>query len=530
MGQSHLAVLLLLAIAVIANAATPADNVSHFPQSSGVLLHPTSLPGRHGIGDLGSEAYRFVDFLASAKQSLWQTLPIGPTGYGDCPYQCLSSCAGNPLLVSPDALVTDGLLPPAELSDIPSFPKDHVLFGAVIEYKNRLLRSSFRHFRKNASAGQQADFKRFVEANSSWLEDYSVFKAISDNHGGATWSTWEPGLARRDPAMLQQWQERLGEEIVEQKYFQYLFFSQWRRLKSYANARGVRIVGDIPMFVAYNSADVWANPHLFELDRNGHPTFVAGVPPDTFSADGQLWGNPIYRWAAHATDGYRWWIRRFRTMLDLSDIIRLDHFRGFDACWAVPASDRTAVNGRWVSVPGDDLFRTLREVLGKLPIIVEDLGIITPDVVALKNRYDFPGIKVLQFSFDSEATCIDLPHYFPTHSVVYTGTHDTDTTRGWFEKASDEERERVLRYIGGDGQDIAWDMIRIAQGSAANIAIVPVCDLLNLGSEARMNWPGVAQGNWSWRFTEEQLETKISARLRELCETYGRVPKSISTQ
>jgi len=509
---------------VASHAAAPAKDQARFPRSSGVLLHPTSLPGPYGIGDLGPEARRFVDFLALAGQTLWQTLPIGPTGYGDSPYQGMSALAGNPLLVSPDELVRAGLLPKEELLNVPSFPQDKVQFEAVIEFKNRLLSSSFRHFRNSGSAEQRADFARFVELNRSWLDDYAMFRAVSEHHKGAPWTTWERGLALREPDVMRQWRERLSDEIEKHKFVQYQFFSQWRALKSYANSRGVRIVGDIPIFVSHNSVDVWANPRLFEIDEHGEMTLVAGVPPDPLNRDGQVWGTPLYHWPAHAADGYKWWIERFRMMLRLADIVRVDHFRGFAACWAVPAYG-IAANGQWVSSPGDALFRSLRAALGDLPIIVEDIGVITPDVEALRDGFGLPGVKVLQAAFDSEATPLDLPHRFVANSVVYTSTHDSDTIRGWIEKAEPKERERALQYVGSDGKDMAWDIIRLAESSVSCIAIAPVWDLLNLGSEARMNRPGVALGNWSWRFTQGQLDGKVAARIRKICETSGRVAR-----
>ncbi|MBI4870233.1 MAG: 4-alpha-glucanotransferase [Candidatus Riflebacteria bacterium] len=495
-----------------------------FPRSSGVLLHPTSLPSGFGIGDLGPEAYKFVDLLASAKQSLWQLMPLGPTSFGDSPYQCLSSCAGNTMLVSPQKLISDGLLLQDWVGEVPQFPGDRVDYGPVIEWKSRLLWKAFEFFKHRGSNWLSERFEKFCADNAYWLDDYALFKALKDHHEGAEWSKWPHDVATHQPGAVAQWRERLGEQIRAQKYFQFLFGYQWRELKSYANERGLKIIGDIPIFVAYDSADVWSNPTLFWLDADGKPLYVAGVPPDYFSETGQLWGNPLYRWEAMSAQKYRWWMVRFRAALTLVDILRIDHFRGFEGCWEVPAAETTAVNGRWVKVPGQDLFEVLQETMGSLPIIAEDLGVITPRVRALRDQFKFPGMKILQFAFGDDATNAYLPHNFTPNSVVYTGTHDNDTTRGWFDSAAPHERDYVQRYLGRDPRDIVWELIRAAFQSVACMAIVPMQDLLDLGTEARMNRPSVAAGNWSWRFTWNQLGDHIPARLRELTLLYNRSP------
>lgn len=497
------------------------------PRSSGILLHPTSLPGRWGIGDLGSAAYQFIDFLYDAGQRLWQILPLGPTGFGDSPYQCLSSFAGNPLLISLDRLVEETLLTDADLTGetappMPDFSVDRVDYNAVTAFKMPLLQRSFTLFQSNGSDKHRAAFQQFCTDNAIWLDDYALFIALKQRFDGASWDTWEHTIRTRQPEALQYWQQELAEQIEAQKYFQYLFFSQWSELKAYANARDIRIIGDMPIFVAYDGADVWANPELFFLDDEGQPTVVAGVPPDYFSATGQLWGNPLYRWERMAANGYAWWLRRIKSILAMVDIVRLDHFRGFEAYWEVPATEETAVNGRWVKGPGHALFAQLEQELGELPIIAEDLGLITPEVEILRDDFNLPGMKVLQFAFGDTAKNPYLPHNYSANYVVYTGTHDNDTTLGWFLTRDDKEREKIQRYLGRDGSDIGWDMIRLALSSVADMAIFPLQDVLRLGSDARMNIPGLAEGNWSWRFRAEAMNPDMSHGLRLLTETYGR--------
>jgi 4-alpha-glucanotransferase len=490
----------------------------NFPRASGILLHPTSLPGRFGIGDLGSTAYRFVDFLAASGQRLWQILPLGPTGYGDSPYQCFSAFAGNHLLISPEKLAEEGLLTPADLENVLPFPEGEVDYGPVIEFKMPLLRRSFANFTP------QDDFAAFCEKNDWWLTDYALFMALKEVHDGIAWDGWRRDIAMRlSAAAVTRWREELADSILFHEYLQYQFSRQWSALKRYANEHGISIIGDIPIFVAHDSADVWTNQELFYLDEKGQPTLVAGVPPDYFSATGQLWGNPLYRWEKMAQTGYAWWVERFRAMLDAVDLIRLDHFRGFEAYWEVPATEDTAANGRWVKGPGADLFDAVNRALGRLPIIAEDRGVITPEVEALRDQFNFPGMKILQFAFGGGGSHLDLPHNYIRNCVVYTGTHDNDTTVGWFTgSGTPAERAFALKYIGSDGRQIHWHFIRLALSSVADMAIIPLQDLMGLGSEARMNYPSRASGNWRWRYTPAMLTPEIGQRLAEMTAVYGR--------
>lgn len=498
-----------------------------FPRSGGILVHPTSFPGRFGIGDLGDAAYRFVDFLERAGLTLWQLLPLGPTGYGDSPYQCFSAFAGNPLLVNPDHLVRDGYLPAEALADVPAFPHERVDYGWVIEYKNGLLGQAFEHFQAHGSAEQKEAYNQFCVQNVAWLQDYALFMALKahhQEHEGGVWNTWPDELAHRDPVAIKQWTEKLADDIERHQFLQFLFFDQWMALRTYANEKGIRIVGDAPIFVAYDSADVWANPDLFYLNDDGSPFVVAGVPPDYFSETGQRWGNPLYRWKTMAENEYAWWTARLQMIFTQVDIVRLDHFRGFEAYWEIPAEEPTAVVGRWVNAPGKSFFRVVEEKLGHLPIIAEDLGVITPGVEELRDAFAFPGMKVLQFAFGGERNNLFLPHMYTQNSVVYTGTHDNDTTLGWYNSASYEEQDHLRRYLSSDGHDVVWDLIRAAFRSVADMAIVPVQDLLKLDTEARMNYPGRPGGNWQWRYLEAQLDDGVAWRLRELAELYGRLP------
>ncbi|HEX5689135.1 MAG TPA: 4-alpha-glucanotransferase [Roseiflexaceae bacterium] len=493
-------------------------------RKSGLLLHPTSLPSRWGIGDLGVTAYEFVDFLEATGQQLWQVMPLGPTGYGDSPYQGFSAFAGNPLLISFDILQSEGLLGEQDLAEAPFFNDQMVDYGAVIPFKLNLLRRSFERFKQTAAPAQRDEFALFREQQRAWLADYALFAALKGAHDGANWTDWEPAIARREPAAVGEWGSRLSDETEFHAYMQWQFFRQWSALKQYANARKIEIIGDIPIFVAYDSADVWGNREIFALDETGQPTVVAGVPPDYFSATGQLWGNPLYRWDVLARTGYRWWIERFRAALTLVDIVRLDHFRGFAAYWAVPAGEPTAVNGTWVDGPGAALFTAVAEALGQLPIIAEDLGLITPDVEELRDQFGFPGMKVLQFAFGGAPTEPYQPHNYIQRCVVYTGTHDNDTTTGWWRTAAEHERRNVQLYLGRDGGDISWDFIRLALASVADTAIIPLQDVLALDSSARMNTPGRASGNWSWRYQTPMLQGHVVDRLRTLTYIYGRTP------
>ncbi|KPV53063.1 4-alpha-glucanotransferase [Kouleothrix aurantiaca] len=491
-------------------------------RNSGILLHPTSLPGRWGIGDLGAAAYTFVDFLAGSGQQLWQVMPLGPTGYGDSPYQGFSAFAGNPLLISLDRLLEEGLLDAGSLAGAPEFPDQHVDFGAVIPWKLNVLHQSFEHYKQHAPQALRDEFASFRTEQRTWLADYALFAAIKGAHGGASWNSWEPALARHEAHAIDEQGSRLSHETEFHAYMQWQFFRQWCALKEYANHRGIQIIGDIPIFVAFDSADVWGNREVFEIDEDGNPTVVAGVPPDYFSATGQLWGNPLYRWDALEERGYRWWIERFRTTLTLVDIARIDHFRGFAAYWAVPAGEPTAINGTWVRGPGTALFEAVRAALGSLPIIAEDLGVITPDVEALRDELGFPGMKVLQFAFGGDPDDQYLPHNYPVRCVVYTGTHDNDTTTGWWYALAEHERRNVQLYLGRDGSDISWDFIRIAFASVAETALVPMQDVFGLGSEGRMNTPGRAAGNWGWRYTADMLTYELAERLGTLTRIYGR--------
>ena len=498
---------------------------------SGVLLHPTSLPGKVGIGDLGREAYRFVDLLVGAKQGLWQVLPLGPTGYGDSPYASFSSHAGNPLLIDLEALVQAGDLMADELASAPVFPDERVDFGAVIPFKMGLLQVAARRFRASASADRRVAFEQFCVDKARWLDDYALFMALKGAHGGSMWNTWELDLVQRKPEALARWGEELVDPIYAFKYAQFQFYRQWAALRRYANERGIRIIGDVPIFVAPDSADAWASPDILYLDDRGQMTVVAGVPPDYFSPTGQRWGNPLYRWDVLAADGYRWWIERIQSVLELVDVLRIDHFRGFQDYWEIPASEPTAVRGRWLPGPADELFDALKGALGQeLPIIAEDLGMITDEVHALRKRVRLPGMKVLHFAFGGGPEHEYLPHNYGTDYVVYLGTHDNDTTLGWFGSRGPQERSFVQRYLGWDvapgpgkpGMDIVEALIRLAFASVANMAVVTVQDLLHLGAEARMNTPGTSGNNWEWRYSAGALNDDVAQWLGTLTETYGR--------
>ena len=506
-----------------------------FARASGILLHPTSLPGPFGIGDIGTAAYRFADLLASTGQSLWQVLPLGPTGYGDSPYQCLSVAAGNPLLISPEALIADGLLEQSDLEPIPTFSAHAVDYAGAAEFKTALFHKSFETFQHDASATEQQDFDTFCQQNYHWLEDYALFMSLKEAHHLTAWYTWDEDIKARMPEAVRRWSNKLSHPMGCHRFQQYQFFRQWSQLKNYCHDRRIKLIGDIPIFVAHDSAEVWGHPELFYLDAEGMPAVVAGVPPDYFSETGQLWGNPIYRWDVLAQDGYAWWIERFRQMLSLVDVIRLDHFRGFEKYWEVPATETTAINGHWVPGPGADLFTALERTLGPLPIIAEDLGIITPEVEALRDQFDFPGIKVLQFAFSSDTGANPYkPHNFPRNCVVYTGTHDNNTTIGWFTdpvgdttqtpEVKEKERRLALKYLVCNGTEINWGFIRAALGSVADMAIIPLQDVLGLGSEARLNRPATTSGNWRWRFTTDMLTDDVKYRLKELTALYDRCP------
>jgi 4-alpha-glucanotransferase len=501
-------------------------------RASGILLHPTSLPGPHGNGDLGAEARRFADFLVAAGQTFWQMLPVGPLGHGSSPYSAQSAFAGNPLLIALPPLVASGYLPAVELSHAPLLPDSHVDYAAAERFRTRCLRVAFER------AKCEPGFLRFRSEQTGWLEDYALFRALKSAHAEHEWTRWEPELRDRHPQALERARDQYSAEIAYRAFEQWLFAEQWGELRAYCAERGVQLIGDLPIFVAHDSADVWQHRELFHLDAAGQPTVVAGVPPDYFSATGQRWGNPLYRWERLRETGYGWWVERMRSTLARFDVVRLDHFIGFQRCWEIPAHELTAQRGRWVAGPADSLFSIFERAFGSLPLIAEDLGEVTDEVKALRDRFDLPGLKILQFAFGNDASAPEfLPHNYPRRAVVYTGTHDNDTTWGWFHELGGDdpsarsdaqtarERSAALRYLGAsDGSEIHWDMIRMCALSVANTAIFPLQDVLGLGSEARMNRPGSSSGNWEWRFDAAAIGSELTARLRLLTDTYGRTP------
>ncbi len=494
-----------------------------YKRSSGILLHPSSLPGTYGIGDIGPGAHRWIDFLSGAGCGLWQVLPIGPTGYGDSPYQCFSSFAGNPYLISPEALLKDDLLHPDDLYDRPSLPEDHVNYGDVIPWKLGVLDRSFIRYQHSHIAWLKDEMEEFRARQSSWLEDFALFMALKEAHGGAPWPTWEKPLRTREPGAISEARKQYDVAIQRQIYRQFIFFHQWLKLRARAHENHIKIIGDIPIFVAHDSADVWANPHLFFLDETGKPTVVAGVPPDYFSPTGQLWGNPLYRWDVHARDGYAWWLERIKATLELVDIIRIDHFRGFAGYWEVSGKAKTAEVGNWIPGPGKDFFHHILQSLGDLPIIAEDLGVITPDVVEMRDAFDLPGMRIFQFGFDSTPEDTFLPHNYVENCVVYTGTHDNDTVLGWYNRVPEHEKSFYRRYMGRDGNDVAWDMIRGVWSSVAVFGLAPLQDFLNLGNDARMNYPGNPSGNWTWRMPKDALTQQLQEKIKELNYLYSRL-------
>jgi 4-alpha-glucanotransferase len=510
--------------------------MNHY-RTSGILLHVTSLPGGQGVGDFGPAAYRFVDFLARSRQGVWQVLPLGPPCEGASPYQCFSAFAGNPLLVSLDELANRGLLAASDLPPAEAFERNRVDFARVTELHRRLLEKAFAAFESKRTPKELRALADFAEQHQSWLDDYALFRALNDAHDGAAWNAWPAAIRAREPQALAAWREKLARAVELEKFVQYEFFRQWHALKKYANDRGIEIIGDLPIFVAHDSADVWANQELFALEPDGRPSFVAGVPPDYFSKTGQLWGNPLYRWDRMAERDYDWWTKRVRGSMELFDRIRLDHFRGFEAYWEVPGAAKVAAVGRWAPGPGAALFAKLEKKLGKLPIIAEDLGEITPAVEAIRDQFDYPGMRVLQFAFgDDPLGIVYQPHNYIRNAVAYTGTHDNDTVVGWFSSQQgegttrpqdriDAERAFTLRYLHSDGKEIHWDFIRAALASVAATAIFPLQDLLGLGTAARMNMPGTAIGNWAWRFTWDELTPTMEARLKEMSATYQREPR-----
>ena len=497
-----------------------------FPRSSGILLHPTSFPSRFGMGDMGIEAYRFIDFLVESDQQYWQVLPLGPTGYGNSPYSCYSAMAGNPLLINPEMLRDDQLLADEDFANLPEFPLDYVDFERAIALKVPLLKKACENFKAKASPMQQKEFSGFCESKENWLEDYALFMALKDHFGGVSWNNWEPEIARREPESLEKWRQQLNDEIYYYKYVQFEFFRQWTELKRYANLRDIKIIGDIPIYVAHDSADVWSHREIFCLhEASGEPALMAGVPPDYFSSTGQLWGNPVYDWEKLQASNFEWWVERFEAIFAYVDVTRIDHFRGFEAYWAVKRGQETAMYGEWIKAPGTALLDLINQKFGNLPIIAEDLGVITPEVEALRDRYEFPGMKILQFAFGAGPGDPFLPFNYDRNCVVYTGTHDNDTTVGWFNQLSNYERDEVLRYLGCiDPQGIHWSLIRMGWMSIANIAIVPYQDLLGLDTDARMNFPGKPEGNWGWRYRPEALNREVGDRLKTMTYISGRAP------
>lgn len=525
-------------------------------RASGVLAHPTSFPSPYGIGDLGQGAYDFIDFMRTAKQTIWQVLPLGPTSYGDSPYQSFSTFAGNHYLISPAELLKQNYLTEDDLTEIPAFDPRRIDYGPLIEYKTNLLQTAFNRFKQSGARAQKAAYTRFCNQNKEWLDNYALFVAIkyyfirerkntmdspellayrkenkeyltddqiNDYFYGAVWNSWPSPLARRDAAALQEISTRLAEEIEFHKFLQFEFFREWNALKDYAKQNGITVIGDLPIFVAMDSSDVWAEPDLYFLDDAGRPELVAGVPPDYFSETGQLWGNPLYDWAAHKKTGYVWWIRRVGAALKLTDFVRIDHFRGFESYWAIPYGEPTAVKGKWTKGPGKSLFEAMHKKLGTLNIIAEDLGVITEKVDKLRKSLHLPGMKVLQFAFDPEGKSAYLPHNFTdVNTVVYTGTHDNDTSIGWYAKADEAEKDYLRRYLNISGEDVAWDMIRLAFSSIAAVAVVPIQDVLNLDSRDRMNIPGIPSGNWQFRYTADMLSEECAKRLAYLSSLYNR--------
>lgn len=495
-------------------------------RKSGILLHPTSLPGKFGIGTFGKEAYAFVDFLIRSGQSLWQICPLGHTGYGDSPYQCFSAFAGNPLLIDLEILTQKNLLTQEEITP-PLFPENSVDYGKVIKWKFPILEKAFENFSKNANVTDNAKFNNFIIKNNDWLDDYALFMSLKDEFNGKSWFTWDENIRMRKPEALKYYKEKLADKVRFYKFLQYEFSEQWLALKAYANRNFIQIIGDIPLYIAADSCDAWASPELFLLDdKTGYPLKVAGVPPDYFSATGQLWGNPIYRWDYMKADGFSWWVKRVEANLRLADILRLDHFRGLCAFWQVPYGEETAINGEWKEAPGNELFETLQNTFGNIPILAEDLGVITKDVTALREKYNLPGMKILQFAFDSQESSSKnfLPHVYEKNYAVYTGTHDNDTVHGWYNAAKDIDKTTADKYLGiTDKKNLHFNFIKAAWASTANLAITPMQDLLGKGSDARMNLPGRASENWQWRFNWKDLKPEHEQFLFEITSLYERL-------
>jgi 4-alpha-glucanotransferase len=493
----------------------------------GLLVHPTSLPGEYGIGELGSYAFHFLDFLHENMLSLWQILPLGPTGYGNSPYQCFSTFAGNPMLISLEKIINLGLLDVQACKDLINLPSSMVDYGKLIPLKWKILKIAFEKFKDLKLSKLKAQFINFKKEHVNWLNDYSLFMSIKLSHNLIAWSEWEDNLKFREPETLRLWERNHREEVEFHKFTQFLFFNQWNEIMNYAKAKGISIIGDIPIFVAYDSVDVWSHPEYYCLDDERNMIYIAGVPPDYFSATGQRWGNPLYNWKVMKENNYRWWIERISHILSLVDIVRIDHFRGFESYWQINAEEKTAVKGKWVKGPGIEIFNKLKNELGALPIIAEDLGLITTEVEELLLKTGFPGMRVLQFAFmdssENPSKNKFFPHNYQQNTVVYTGTHDNQTTKAWFEDSPEKVQQLVLDYVGSDGKDIVGDLIRLAWCSVANMAVIPLQDLLRLDDTARMNFPGTIGNNWTWRFKWNKITDTVGKELINLNKLYGRL-------
>jgi len=494
----------------------------NFERSSGILLHITSLPGEYGIGDLGPEAYKWVDALVDTGCKLWQLLPLGPTGYGDSPYQCFSAFAGNPYIISPHLLAQEGLLDASVIAEHPVFTADKVDYGKVISWKLKILDLAYKKFKTSSSPGHSEALETFREQNAHWLDNYALFMAIKDANHGKSWRNWPRAFKMREEGALREFRNQNATSIQRHIFRQFLFYRQWSKLKKYANDKHLKIIGDLPIFVAEDSADAWANPELFYFDEHLEPTVVSGVPPDYYSSTGQLWGNPLYRWDYHKKTGYKWWISRVQATLNQVDVVRIDHFRGFVDYWEIPAGMPTAEVGEWKQGPGEDFFAALRDALGDLPIIAEDLGQLNPKVFELRDKLGLPGMKILQFAFGNDPGDDFFPHNYPNNCVAYTGTHDNDTALGWYLAASEREREYCIKYLAGNKEHISWDMIRGIWSSVAVFAISPMQDFLGLDNSARMNYPGNPSGNWDWRMSSNAFSDHLISKIKEYNYLYNR--------
>ncbi|TVQ17079.1 MAG: 4-alpha-glucanotransferase [Bacteroidetes bacterium] len=498
------------------------NTISKMKRSSGILLHITSLPGKYGIGTMGQEAFNFVNYLVESGQKLWQILPLGHTGYGDSPYQCYSAFAGNPLLIDLDKLVQEGLLKTNDLPDNIYFDDENVDYGKVHNVKYPLLHKAYENHTKNPNRLRSVKFDNFCHKNHKWLDDYAFFMALKKHFKGVAWTQWENDIKFKKPDSINYYREHLSDDINYYRFVQFLFYKQWLELKAYANLNEIKIIGDIPLFVAFDSSDAWAHPDLFDFDAHLNPINVAGVPPDYFSETGQLWGNPLYNWERLKETGYQWWIDRIEASFTLYDTLRIDHYRGLAAYWAVPFGEETAINGQWIEAPGGEMIQTVLDALGELDIIAEDLGVITPDVVELRERFGFPGMKIIQFAFDSGEENDFMPHTYDKNFVVYTGTHDNDTSLGQYKSSSEKDKKHMSEYFCVDKSDPAWSYVKLAWSTVADVALAPMQDFLRLDTDARMNYPGKASGNWRWRYTKDKLTPELAEELFKITRLYGR--------